>query len=208
MHMRAARPPSARFTLLRPGVPHHDLGLLAHLTGHHREPVLRAQVQGTDVVIVAMEEELLVVCLVVHNTQGRRVVDQAAIRIVKEVGAAALARGVAVHKRQPQRVAGLQLSHVVGLTRVVGPDVVARSKRHALERVVLERVVEGVVVLHHVAAQAIGIEVAVLDPLRFGRAEALAGEQRRAFACLLRVEALALGQPSVGHGIGEWPTSH
>jgi hypothetical protein len=153
--------------LLGTGGPDEDLRVLAQLTGYNGHAILRVHVQSGNIIVVTMKVPLLVIHLVVHNAQCCVVVHKVAVLVVEEVGARTLARGVAVNKLQPQRVGTGKGQHAVSLTSVIGSDVVAWRKAHALERMVLEGVVERVVILVQITQIRAVVEIAV--PIPFGR---------------------------------------
>ena len=168
--------------LIRTRVPDNDLRILAHLARDDREPVLWAHVERGDVIVVAVEVPLLVIRLVVHDAECRVVVDDAAVLVVEEVVAAALARGVPVDEAQAQRIRAGQREHAVRLTRIVRPDVVRRRKGHPLERVVFERVVERILVLVEVADLRVIVGRVEALPIRRLRTEASPRQQGWPFA--------------------------
>ena len=168
--------------LIRTRVPDNDLRILAHLARDDREPVLWAHVERGDVIVVAVEVPLLVIRLVVHDAECRVVVDDAAVLVVEEVVAAALARGVPVDEAQAQRIRAGQREHAVRLTRIVRPDVVRRREGHPLERVVFERVVERILVLVEVADLRVIVGRVEALPIRRLRTEASPRQQGWPFA--------------------------
>ena len=185
--------------------PHEDLRVLAHLPRADGDAV-GVEVERGDVVVVAEEEQLLVPLLVVHDAERRRVVHHLLVGVVEQVLAHA-PPGVAVDELQRER---RHLREVVGLARVVGPRVVARRVRPPLERPVLDRVVERVVVVErrHVRrglARRVGLEVL---PRALLRAEAAAVEERRPVQVLVRVRPLALRQPALRQRLRQRPAAH
>ena len=185
--------------------PHEDLRVLAHLARADGDAV-GVEVEGGDVVVVAEEEQLLVPLLVVHDAERRRVVHHLLVGVVEQVLAHA-PPGVAVDELQRER---RHLREVVGLARVVGPRVVARRVRPPLERPVLDRVVERVVVVErrHVRrglARRVRLEVL---PRALLRAEAAAVEERRPVQVLVRVRPLALRQPALRQRLRQRPAAH
>ena len=187
--------------------PDEDLRVLADLPRHHAHAVW-VHVERRHVVVMPMEVQLLVRVLVVHDAERSGVVDELAVGVVEEVGAGA-SPAVPVHERQPQRVRR-QRRHLVCLALVVGANVVRRRERKALEGPVLERVVEGVVVLEEVAAAAAARLRRQLEPLplRALRAKLLTREQRRAVDVLVRVETLLHGQPALRQRLSERTAAH
>ena len=151
--------------LLRLRRPHEDLRVLAQLAGHDGRAVLRVHVECGDIVVVPVEEPLLVGILVVDDAERCIVVHDVPLLVVEEVVPTALARGVAEHKPQLQTIGGRHVGQAVRLARIVWSNVVRRREDHPFERVVLERVVEGVRVLQEIAERSLSSRVSKALPL-------------------------------------------
>ena len=77
-----------------------------------------------------------------------------------------------MNKLETQTIDRLKLRQIVGFAWIIRADVVRGRKRHPLERMVLERIVERIVVLEEV--DSFHVFAVEPFPLRFGSAKLVA----------------------------------